>query len=163
MASLTNLKSLHLHRCENCEQLPPLGKLPSLEQLFISYMSSVKRVGDEFLGVESDRHDSSSSSLVIIAFPKLKSLTIYSMLELEEWDYEITRTGNTVINIMPRLSSLTINYCSKLKALPDHFHQTTTLKELHIWKCRLLEERYCNGEGEDWSKISHIPNLHIGL
>ena len=65
MASLTNLKSLHLHRCENCEQLPPLGKLPSLENLYIWHMESVKRVGDEFLGIESDHHDSSSSSSVI--------------------------------------------------------------------------------------------------
>ncbi|XP_024039136.1 putative disease resistance protein RGA3 [Citrus clementina] len=162
MTSLTNLKSLKLSFCENCEQLPPLGKLPSLEQLFISYMSSVKRVGDEFLGIESDHHGSSSSSSVIIAFPKLKSLSIEFLCELEEWDYGITRTGNTVINIMPRLSSLTIALCPKLKALPDHIHQTTTLKELHIWDCRLLEERYCKGEGEDWPKISHIPNLHIG-
>ncbi|KAH9684960.1 hypothetical protein KPL70_013753 [Citrus sinensis] len=161
MASLTNLKSLDLCFCENCEQLPPLGKLPSLEQLFISYMSSVKRVGDEFLGVESDRHDSSSSSSVIIAFPKLKSLSIFEMEELEEWDYGITRTGNTFINIMPRLSSLTINYCSKLKALPDHIHQTTTLKELRIGECDLLEERYRKGEGEDWPKTSHIPSIHI--
>ncbi|KDO38875.1 hypothetical protein CISIN_1g048798mg, partial [Citrus sinensis] len=152
MTSLTNLKSLKLSFCENCEQLPPLGKLPSLEQLFISYMSSVKRVGDEFLGVE-----------IIIAFPKLKSLSIDGLMELEEWDYGITRTGNTFINIMPRLSSLAINYCPKIKALPDHFHQTTTLKELRIWGCDLLEERYCKGEGEDWPKISHIPNLHIGL
>ncbi|GAY67770.1 hypothetical protein CUMW_259120 [Citrus unshiu] len=108
MTSLTNLKSLDLSFCENCEQLPPLGKLPSLEQLFISYMSNVKRVGDEFLGIESDHHDSSSSSSVVIAFPKLKSLTIELLDELEEWDYGITRTGNTFINIMPRLSSLTI-------------------------------------------------------
>ncbi|GAY67766.1 hypothetical protein CUMW_259110 [Citrus unshiu] len=102
MTSLTNLKSLDLSFCENCEQLPPLGKLPSLEQLFISYMSNVKRVGDEFLGIESDHHDSSSSSSVVIAFPKLKSLTIELLDELEEWDYGITRTGNTFINIMPR-------------------------------------------------------------
>ncbi|XP_024040027.1 putative disease resistance RPP13-like protein 1 [Citrus clementina] len=161
MTSLTNLKSLDLSSCENCEQLPPLGKLPSLEALSLWDMKCVERVGDEFLGIESDHHGSSSS--VIIAFPKLKSLSIEFLRELEEWDYGITRTGNTVINIMPRLSSLTIAHCPKLMALPDHFHQTTTLKELHIWECRLLEERYRKGEGEDWPKISHIPNLRIGL
>ncbi|KAL9448530.1 hypothetical protein AB3S75_015924 [Citrus x aurantiifolia] len=163
MTSLTNLKSLDLSSCENCEQLPPLGKLPSLEALSLLIMRSVKRVGDEFLGIESDHHGSSSSSSVIIAFPKLKTLSIEGLMELEEWDYGITRTGNTVINIMPRLSSLTIGSCPELKALPDHIHQTTTLKELDIWDCRLLEERYCKGEGEDWPKISHIPNLHIGF
>ncbi|KAL9448497.1 hypothetical protein AB3S75_015896 [Citrus x aurantiifolia] len=161
MMSLTNLRSLHLHLCENCEQLPPLGKLPSLEKLYISDMKSVKRVGNEILGIESDHHDSSSSSSVIIAFPKLQSLFIEDLPELEEWDYGITRMGHPFIDIMPRLSSLAIAVCPKLKALPDRIHQTTTLKGLSIWGCDLLEERYRKGEGEDWPKISHIPNIYI--
>ncbi|KAH9750778.1 hypothetical protein KPL71_014007 [Citrus sinensis] len=158
-------KACRLESLKNLEhlQLPPLGKLPSLEKLRLLDMKSVKRLGDEFLGIESDHHGTSSSSSVIIAFPKLKSLSIEFLFELEEWDYGITRTGNTFINIMPRLSSLTIILCPKLKALPDHIHQTTTLKELISLNCDLLEERYRKGEGEDWPKISHIPNLHIGL
>ena len=140
---------------------PPREKQLLLKILLVYHMRSVKRVGDECLGIESDHRGSSSSLLVIIAFPKLKSLTISSMLELEEWDYRITRTGNTVINIMPRLSSLEIIACPNLKALPDHIHQTTTLKELRILACELLGERYRKGEGEEWPKISHIPNLEI--
>ena len=50
-------------------------------------MESVKTVGNEFLGIESDLHDTSSS--VIIAFPKLKSLSVEGLMELEEWDYGI--------------------------------------------------------------------------
>ncbi|KAH9716302.1 hypothetical protein KPL71_021416 [Citrus sinensis] len=98
---------------------------------------------------------------LIIAFPKLKSLLIEDLLELEEWDYGITRTGNTVIDIMPRLSSFEIKWCPKLKALPDYIHQTTTLKELRILMCGLLKERYRKGKGQDWAKISHIPNIDI--
>ncbi|KAH9685045.1 hypothetical protein KPL70_013791 [Citrus sinensis] len=124
-------------------------------------MKSVKRAGNEILGIESDHHDSSSSSSVIIAFPKLQSLFIEDLPELEEWDYGITRTGHPFIDIMPRLSALAIAVCPKLKALPDHIHQTTTLKGLSIWGCDLLEERYRKGEGEDWPKISHIPNIYI--
>lgn len=132
--------------------MPPLGKLPSLEKLYIAQMKSVKIVGSEFLGVESDHHGSSS---LVIAFLKLKSLTIWFLEELEEWDYGITIMGNTFISIMPRLSFLNINGCRRLKALPDHFHQTTTLEELEI------VERYREEEGEDWPKISHIPNTFI--
>ena len=43
-------------------------------------MESVKTVGNEFLGIESDLHDTSSS--VIIAFPKLKSLSVEGLMEL---------------------------------------------------------------------------------
>ena len=83
--------------------------------------------------------------------------------ELDEWDYGIIRTGDAFINIMPCLSSLEVFSCPKLKALPDHIHQRTTLKELRIgWDCDILVERYKRGEGEDWPKISHIPNLEIG-
>ena len=82
-----------------------------------------------FLGIESDHCDSSSSSSssLIIAFPKLKSLSVEGLMELEDWDYGIKRMGYTSINIMPRLSSLEISV-----GLRDRFHETTTLKVLHI-------------------------------
>ncbi|XP_024039272.1 disease resistance protein RGA2-like [Citrus clementina] len=191
--------------------LPPLGKLP-LEKLQLRYLKSVKRVGNEFLGIEESSEDepsSSSASSSVTAFPKLKSLKIWDMEELEEWNYRITRKEN--ISIMPRLSSLTIwscprlkvlpncllqttalqelsicycdlleelpiledrrrtdiprlssleiEYCPKLKVLPDYLLQTTTLQELTIDRCPLLENRYREGKGEDWHKISHIPHI----
>ncbi|KAH9751839.1 hypothetical protein KPL71_014461 [Citrus sinensis] len=120
LTSLTNLRELKLLSCVNCEHLPPLGKLP-LEKLELYNLKSVKRVGNEFLGIEESSEDgpsSSSSSPSVIAFPKLKSLIIEELDELEEWNYRITRKEN--ISIMPRLSSLTIWYCTKLKALPDY-------------------------------------------
>ncbi|GAY67904.1 hypothetical protein CUMW_260060 [Citrus unshiu] len=119
MMSLTNLRSLLVQKLRAAASF---GKMPSLEKLHIWGMKRVKKV-------------------VIIAFPKLKSLLIEDLLELEEWDYGITRTGNTVIDIMPRLSSFEIKWCPKLKALPDYIHQTTTLKELRILMCGLLKER----------------------
>ncbi|XP_024039286.1 disease resistance protein RGA2-like [Citrus clementina] len=208
---LTNLRNLDLSSCFNCEHLPPLGKLP-LEKLELYNLKSVKRVGNEFLGIEeSSEDDPSSSSLSssVIAFPKLKYLKIWAMEELEEWNYRITR--KETISIMPRLSSLavsscnklkalpdyllqttalqelsiyscvlleelpilenrrttdiprlsslTIWYCPKLKMLPDYLLQTTALQELRIWGCPILENRYREGEGEDWHKISHIPHI----
>ncbi|KAH9685802.1 hypothetical protein KPL70_014102 [Citrus sinensis] len=210
LTSLTKLRNLTLSSCVNCEHLPPLGKLP-LEKLELRDLESVKRVGNEFLGIEEssvwDHPSSSSSSPSVIAFPKLKSLEIDGMKELEEWNYRITRKEN--ISIMPRLSSLQIMncrklkalpdyllqtialqklgiyycdlleelpiledrrttdiprlsslaiwYCPKLKVLPDYLLRTTTLQVLSIMECPLLEEHYREGKGEDWHKISHIP------
>ncbi|KAK9214437.1 hypothetical protein WN944_006429 [Citrus x changshan-huyou] len=211
LTSLTNLRDLSLFYCVNCEHLPPLGKLP-LEKLELRGFESVKRVGNEFLGIKESSEDdpsSSSSSSSVIAFPKLKSLEIGEFDEVEEWNYRITRTEN--ISIMPRLSSLEISYCPRLKVLPDYLLQsttlqelsiyscylleelpvledrrttdiprlsslriwdcpklkvlpdyllrTTTLQELTIWRCLILENRYREGEGEDWYKISHIPHI----
>ncbi|KAH9689128.1 hypothetical protein KPL70_015375 [Citrus sinensis] len=153
--SLTNLRDLSLFWWRNCEHLPPLGKLPSLESLLIYGMESVKRVGNEFLGVESD-----TDGFSVIAFPKLKELTFDYMEELEEWDLG-TAIKEEII-IMPRLSSLTIWSCRKLKALPDHVLQKSTLQKLEIlWGCHILEERCRKETGEDWPKIRHIPYIHI--
>ncbi|KAH9776100.1 hypothetical protein KPL71_006603 [Citrus sinensis] len=94
--SLTNLRVLRLRWCINCEHLPPLGKLPSLEDLEIDGMWGVKRVGNEFLGVESDTDGSS-----VIAFPRLKQLRFANMAELEEWDCGTAIKGEIII--MPHL------------------------------------------------------------
>ncbi|KAK9215540.1 hypothetical protein WN944_007545 [Citrus x changshan-huyou] len=154
ITSLTNLRVLSLFECRNCEHLPPLGKLPSLEVLEIYGMQSMKRVGNEFLGVESDTDGSS-----VIAFPKLKQLRFDEMDVLEEWDFGTAINGE--IMIMPRLSSLSIRRCPKLKALPDHLLQKTTLHALTIGECPILEERCRKETGEDWPKIRHIPDVFI--
>ncbi|KAH9689138.1 hypothetical protein KPL70_015379 [Citrus sinensis] len=155
--SLTNLRVLRLCGCRNCEHLPPLGKLPSLESLVIWRMESVKRVGNEFLGVESDTDGSS-----VIAFPKLTQLTFDYMEELEEWDIETAIKGEIII--MPRLSSLTIEFCHKLKALPDHLLQKTTLQKLKIWDgCPILEERCRKETGEDWKNWKNWKNWKSGI
>ncbi|KAK3015839.1 hypothetical protein RJ639_005805 [Escallonia herrerae] len=51
MISLTNLKKLRLLECQGCTSLPPLGKLPSLETLYIEHMQDLKCVTGEFLGM----------------------------------------------------------------------------------------------------------------
>ncbi|KAK9219047.1 hypothetical protein WN943_007686 [Citrus x changshan-huyou] len=154
ITSLTNLRVLYLCWWRNCEHLPPLGKLPSLESLHIEGMKSVKRVGNEFLGVESDTDGSS-----VIAFPKLKQLAFSLMKELEELDCGTAIKGEIII--MPSLSYLEIVSCPKLKALPDHLLQKTTLQELLIGGCHILEERCREETGEDWPKIRHIPYIDI--
>ncbi|KAJ6862046.1 disease resistance protein RGA3 [Populus alba x Populus x berolinensis] len=76
---INKLRVVTLVKWGKIENLPPLGKLPSLEELTIDGMECVGRVGREFLGlgVDSDisigEMTSSSSSNTIIAFPKLKN------------------------------------------------------------------------------------------
>nr|POF01509.1 putative disease resistance protein rga3 [Quercus suber] len=62
---------------------------------------------------------------------------------------------------MPRLRSLTIEECLRLKSLPDYLLNAPLLKELEISDSQLLEKRYKRGTGENWHKISHISNIKI--
>ncbi|KAH7565425.1 hypothetical protein JRO89_XS09G0205100 [Xanthoceras sorbifolium] len=161
MTSLTKLRMLRLYGWSGTELLPPLGKLQFLERLVILAMKSVKRVGDEFLGMESDNLSASSSSSSITAFPKLQSLQFYNMQDWEEWDCLTSGRGGQDIKIMPCLRSLKISRCPNLKTLPDYILQSTTLEELVIRDCPILERRYRVERAENWVKDSGIPKFRI--
>ena len=148
MMSWTTLKKLELHTCPFLEHLPSLGQLPILEVLAIERLWEVKKVGDEFLGIEDSKDKKD-------IFPNLKSLKFDYLSEWEEWI-----VTNPII--MPRLQSFKILDCEKLKSLPDDLFTASSLKELAIVGSPLLEERYRRGTGENWPKISHISNIRLG-
>ncbi|GLT28409.1 hypothetical protein SLA2020_033480 [Shorea laevis] len=154
---LANLKNITIIKC-HVEHLPPLGKLPSLESLMVNGMRKVKKVGVEFLGIETSLSPSSSS---ILAFPNLKSLTFESMVEWEEWDYE--SRGEEDTTIMPRLSSLTVKFCGELKMLPDYILQSTTLQELTLTSCSIISKR-CKKDYQPFlNRIPHFEVVRLGL
>ena len=90
------------------------------------------------LNNEKGSTSSSSSSSLLVLFPNLKSLTFWGLKEWEEWDgiggtmrEEEAQESGVIITIMPRLQSLTIVECPKLKSLPD-FLPRTPLQTLSI-------------------------------
>ncbi|KAL5708272.1 hypothetical protein ACHQM5_019087 [Ranunculus cassubicifolius] len=122
---LGNLVKMKFYRCNQITQLPGLGKLGSLESLKISGMGSVKSIGREFYyGFDS----SSLGGGEVISFPKLKTLVLRDMDELENWELP-TMSKDT--KIMPLLSRLLIEDCRKLKALPC-LGKLESLEELEI-------------------------------
>ncbi|XP_022714952.1 putative disease resistance protein RGA3 isoform X2 [Durio zibethinus] len=164
MLGLTKLQHISLGFCFHLNFLPPLGKLPSLESLYIGKMRSLKEVGVEFLKVERQEISLSSSAessvSSIIAFPSLKHLEFSYMKEWHDW-IPLTSEGKEHINIMPWLCSLTIDSCPKLSALPYYVLQNKSLEQLEISQSPILSERCRKDTGEDWLKISHIPSIII--
>ncbi|KAL4636431.1 hypothetical protein ACB092_03G007900 [Castanea dentata] len=158
LASLTNLKELYLLSAIELMSLPPLGKIPRLESLFISSAGSLKKVGVEFLGIESENKKED-----IKIFPNLKYLEFNYLDQWEEWiggTREGGKEDEDCITIMPRLQKLTIRNCGMLKSLPD-FLRTTPLQELEIEGCPIIQKRCRRETGEDWRNISHIPIIKI--
>lgn len=164
MMILTNLRELILKDCKNCENLPPLGNLPALELLEIWYMYQVKTMGLRFLGMAAHdgtpKEDDILNTSSTTAFPKLKRLGFYGLIEWEDW-YDWTGWKDDSL-IMPTLGCLTIEYCPKLKALP-HLLQTAPVQELIIRGCPMLRQRCQEESGEDWAKISHIPCIKVDV
>uniref|UniRef100_A0A2N9J7Q3 NB-ARC domain-containing protein n=1 Tax=Fagus sylvatica TaxID=28930 RepID=A0A2N9J7Q3_FAGSY len=154
--SLTKLKTLCL---DYLEHLPPLGKLPVLESLKITRCNSLRKVGVEFLGIESENKKEDNMQI----FPNLKSLEFCGLDQWEEWigiGGKREEEEDSNITIMPRLQRLVILRCPSLNSLPD-FLRTIPLKELEINRSSILHERCQRGTGEEWPKISHIPNIKI--
>ncbi|XP_077225816.1 putative disease resistance protein RGA1 [Tasmannia lanceolata] len=107
---LTNLVKLSLSNCRRCENLPPLGQLPSLKDLWISGMRALKQIDNEFYG---------NSTLNGFSFPSLKCLWLRDMENLDMWA-SVEEGG-----AFPCLDELRIERCPKLITLPCFLHLTT--------------------------------------
>ncbi|CAA7400530.1 unnamed protein product [Spirodela intermedia] len=86
-------------------------------------------------------------------FPKLESLVLNGLHELERWVIEA--------GAMPRLRKLEIISCTKLAMLPKGLQQMAALKELVLLYMSAEICSRAEKEGEDWPKIQHIPSITI--
>ncbi|KAM6554723.1 hypothetical protein CsatB_015485 [Cannabis sativa] len=158
MVSLINMRSLCLYECVNYNKMPPLGKLPCLESLYIQWSRGLEKMGAEFLGVEI--YDNTSSATELLLFPKLKQLQIKNADSLKEWVGVVGWKMNGPLKIMPSLETLQLTGCLVLESLPD-FLESTPLKNLEIRRCDILENTCKRETGDDWPKICHVPNIII--
>ncbi|KAG6530817.1 putative disease resistance protein RGA3 [Zingiber officinale] len=96
---LTNLESIHLNCCARWEDLPPLGHLPFLMDIFI-FNLPVRRIGAKFYGGADQ------------VFPSLQELTFHTLNEWEELSESDSRP------IFPCLMKMRIENCLKLRRIP---------------------------------------------
>uniref|UniRef100_A0A0E0NEF3 AAA+ ATPase domain-containing protein n=2 Tax=Oryza rufipogon TaxID=4529 RepID=A0A0E0NEF3_ORYRU len=134
--SFPSLVYLDIDNCMSCTALPALGLLNQLQSLQISNADSVVTIGPEFLGA-------ASSSSATASFPKLEILKLRNMKKLEEWSLAVEE--NQIL--LPCLKSLHIQFCPKLKALPEGL-KNVSLRELHV------EGAYSLTEIKDLPRIS---------
>ncbi|URD76441.1 NB-ARC domain [Musa troglodytarum] len=136
---LPNIIRLQLILCDRWPLLPPLGKLPSLEFLFVAGASAVTTIGSEFFGCEAaaaatgherernSKRPSSSSPPPPSLFPRLKQLNLGIMTNMEVWDWVAEGFA------MRRLEELVLRFWPKLKALPEGLiRQSTCLTTLDL-------------------------------
>ncbi|KAL6328070.1 hypothetical protein AAG906_033342 [Vitis piasezkii] len=140
---LTALKGLRILQCreldlsdkEDDDDMPFQG-LRSLHHLHIQYIPKLVSLPKGLLQVTS-----------------LQSLTIgdcSGLATLPDW-----------IGSLTSLKELQISDCPKLKSLPEEIRCLSTLQTLRISLCRQLLERCQMEIGEDWPKISHVPEIYI--
>ncbi|CAI0548586.1 unnamed protein product, partial [Linum tenue] len=173
LLSLSNLTSLTFYRCPEVEYLPPLGALPSLEELHLRGMGKVKKVGLEFMletsVIQQQLRMGNNKGRNIIAFPKLKLLSFSWMWDWEVWDLEGDDQEAGILSsmtVMPRLRHLELEYCTILEKVPDVLLQKTTLEELTInhsgglGSCQ-SKEILPSGMGNKLVNLKHLENHEV--
>ncbi|XP_039683088.1 putative disease resistance protein RGA4 isoform X2 [Medicago truncatula] len=98
---LRGLVSIILYDCKNCRQLPPFGKLPCLDILYVSGMRDIKYIDDDLYEPATEK-----------AFTSLKKLTLKGLPNLER---VLEVEG---VEMLPQLLNLDIRNVPKLTLPP---------------------------------------------
>ncbi|KAI3908262.1 hypothetical protein MKX01_027284 [Papaver californicum] len=181
--SLPNLVHIVLKNCKICEYLPPLGILPFLKVLRIEGFESVKSVGNEFYEEAPDffpfpaANVDEEGTVIGDYFPSLWDLSVtgWSTVSLPDHIQHITSVQTLEICCFDSLVALpewlgdyaslrelVISECKNLKYLPskEQMQHLTSLQQLSVFKCQILEDR-CKRGGEEFYKISHLPPVRF--
>ncbi|CAL5067362.1 unnamed protein product [Urochloa decumbens] len=106
-AYLPFLTSIEMQDLPNCNNLPPLGQLPNLRNLYIRGMDSIKEIGADLYGGPRP-------------FPRLKWFDISGMKRLEQWSTtNSSDEGDLNGTVFPCLSRVTICDCPSLRFKPS--------------------------------------------
>ncbi|KAK9290201.1 hypothetical protein L1049_008367 [Liquidambar formosana] len=158
---LTSLRSLHIEDCPSLPSLPSgMRHLTALEKLGIWDCEELNLIeGEDMQGLSSLR------SLTIAGLPKLVALPLglqRSATTLQYLGIENCPGLTTLpdwLQALKSLQKLYIRECPNILSLPEGIECLTTLRELVIRGCPHLSRRCKTETGEDWAKISHIPDI----
>ncbi|KAM1414232.1 hypothetical protein ACFX2I_006035 [Malus domestica] len=189
-ASLPSLQSLFIEGSKEFKSFPEESKFPSLDVLNIWDCPELESFPEGGLPSKlgSLRIGSCKKLMANRMRWGLQTLTSLKVLDVsfseceeeetvesfpEEWQLPTTLTylgisghrnlktiDGKALRHLISLKQLTIDSCPRLQSLPDE-GLPTSLSRLEIRKCDLLTQRCQRDTGEDWAKISHIPDVVI--
>ncbi|KAM5569573.1 hypothetical protein ABKV19_016864 [Rosa sericea] len=182
-----SLEELRIFQCHNLESIPSLEECTSLRQLEVRDCEKLKSLSTGLrclaplekldLGPFWEELDSfpdfqfpsqQLDRLELRGWPKLKSLPqqvqhFTSLTQLDIDSFNGVEALPEWLGNLASLEDLTISDCENLKYLPSlkAMQRLTKLQTLRIYSCPLLKERCTKDSGEEWPKISHIPDIDL--
>ncbi|WOH09407.1 hypothetical protein DCAR_0728864 [Daucus carota subsp. sativus] len=143
---MLNLVSIKLRGCNQCEVLPPLGHLPKLREIEITGMGKVRVVGDDFWGGQSVfpqlerlriENCPRLRKIMPTCFPSLKQLYFGKLPNLEEWEAAVISTGDSSRSGFPKLESLEIWDCPRLRNIRSSYFPSLKKSRIAIFESDL--------------------------
>ncbi|XP_044500775.1 putative disease resistance RPP13-like protein 1 [Mangifera indica] len=183
----TSIFSVSIRNCEKLGALPgSMNKLNCLQELTIHKCPRIRSIPAESLPINLtslsvENQNTSESSLVdwklqrlrslkhlsilgcsdAVCFPPEKMILPSSLIKLDIQNFQKLK------DLFPQgfesltcLEHLLIGECPLLASLPKG-GLPSSLLQLRIFGCPVLEKRCRRNKGKDWSKISHIPFVEI--
>lgn len=153
---LTALQSLELRDCPElaAEAFPDdLHHFSSFKSLSMSGQHTTTKDGKSYFQAPRPSNKLGQLPEALRHLPSLEFMSIYffeNLAQLPDW------FGN-----LETLQELSFYCCPNLTYLPTSIQQLTNLRSLRIYNCPKLKERCQKETGEDWHKISHIPEVIV--
>ncbi|CAI8595981.1 unnamed protein product [Vicia faba] len=166
--NLLFLRTIYIWKCNELESVSLIGlPIPNLTDLSLRYLW-IGKVGGIWWNTTWEHLTSLSrldtwgddivKGLIERQVPflptNLVSLRIYCLEDVEcldgKWLQHLTSLHTLEIYISP-----------KLKSLPEKGDLPSSLKQLRIISCPLLEPNLKMKQGKEWLKISHIPEIYV--
>ncbi|KAJ4723710.1 Disease resistance protein [Melia azedarach] len=179
------LTKLVINRCEKLETLPNCSSLSSLQNLAIEECPRIASIPEYGIPTNltslriSDKNCKPFFKWGLSRFTSLKKLYIRSCLNvvsfpqeesgmllpaslslLDIFNFPNLECLSSKVESLTSLESLHLSYCPKLKYFPRN-GLPSSLLQLYIKSCPLIEEKCRKGEGQDWHLIIHIPYVSI--
>uniref|UniRef100_A0A0E0BGM6 AAA+ ATPase domain-containing protein n=1 Tax=Oryza glumipatula TaxID=40148 RepID=A0A0E0BGM6_9ORYZ len=140
---LPNLVEINMEGLIMCKNLPPLGQLPSLQELVLQRMPAIKKIDADLCGGAR-------------AFPRLRKFILSDMENLEEWSTTYSCGENFVNQFMfPNLQILETCDCPKLRLHPC----PPRAVKWDIWSISYLMVIFCKVPFHKWRLLHHLPSL----
>ncbi|KAM3693924.1 hypothetical protein ACJW31_07G021600 [Castanea mollissima] len=162
LENLHSLGKLYIQDCNNLLSLPMNGLqgLSSLRSLDIRSCNKFCSLSEGIQYLIALEYFDIDSCPKLISLPEgIQHLTALRILCIE--NCEDLSSLPKQIGFLTSLKYLHIWNCPNLMSIPDELQNLTALKILKIGGCPHLQKRCKKDSGEDWHKISHIPNIDI--
>ncbi|BFG20576.1 hypothetical protein CerSpe_068500 [Prunus speciosa] len=143
-SAFNKIKVMRLEGCHYCFELPPLGQLPALKELFICKMKFLRTLGPELYGQP---------------FQPFQSLERLEFKEMAEWEQWVpSRSGGPDF---PRLQELILEKCPKLRgSLPCDL---PFLKKLSVEGCGVLHDQRATAATSTSTNLNYNSLQELGI